>query len=360
MQAADVTNRLRDILSFYTDDFSNVQSVTSLVRSASTVTATTATDHSLTTGDYVTLRGAKEPITLSSLTRVDNIVTATSSSDHKLSDPSKYGQSQLPIYVEISGADPSDYNGTFELVSVPDTTSFTFKISTTPTTPATTAGTLLLEDQDGYNGYKQITVIDTTSFSYSIAGTPESPAQGTIEVSKVMRVDFAATPERILEYYSENSADLLETWMFVYIGGKEVYKDGTVASDQSTSQYRNRDYWYQANQNFSVYVIIPSTTNTLGGLEADKARTYEEAILKAIANYEFSSQLSDVNYQPAVYVGNETDDYINAYYVHRFDFVAQNIVRYEDTAQFNNGAPLQVIDGTITDKDMTFKPNLRS
>ena len=160
MQAVDIVNRLKEVLPSFTDDFSDVQGVDSLSQSSGIITAITSAAHGLTTSDYITVRGAKKPITLSSITRDDGIVTVVSSTDHELSDPSLFSLDNLPLYVEVSGAD-SGYNGTFELVSVPDNYTFTFKITTTPTTPATLAGYLLLEDQEGYNGYKQITVIST-------------------------------------------------------------------------------------------------------------------------------------------------------------------------------------------------------
>lgn len=359
MQAIEIVDRLKNILGFYTDDFCDVINITSLTRSGSTVTAVTDTDHELATNNYITIAGAKERIALTSLTRSDDVVTVVSNTDHKLTDPSKYSRSQLPLYVEISGVTPSEYNGTFELLSVPDSSTFTFKITDTPSSPASVAGYLLLEDQDGYNGYKQITKIDDTSFSYAISSTPLSPASGVITVKNASRIAYAATPERILDFYSQDSSSVLQNWMFVCLGLKDVFKDGTIANDQTTAQYANKDYWYQAVQNFSIFVVIPSKNTVLGGLQADQARSYEMPILKSIANYQFSSYLSDQQYQPVVYTGNETDDYIKAYYVHRFDFIAQDMITIGDTAAFNNGVPLEVIDGAFTDKSLEFKPNLR-
>lgn len=361
MQAINIVNRLKEIVGVYTDDFSDIVTISSLSRSGSTIIAVTSAAHGLVTNDYATIRGAKEPITLTSITRVNNVVTVVSSTDHKLSDPSLYGQDQLPLYVTISGVTPSDYNGTFELLTVPNDATFTFKITTTPTTPATIAGYLLLEDFDGYNGYKQITKIDATSFSYSTTNTNlKTPAQGALQLSSATRIAYAATPDRILEFYSENSAGILKNWMFVVTGDQTIYKNDTVASDLSTAQKKNQSYWYEVQQNFSVFVVVPSTGSVLGGAEADKARSYELPLLKSIANYQFPSSLNEEKYQPVVYVGNETDDYIKAYYVHRFDFLAKGFIQTIDTIAFNNGVPLQTIDGTIKDtQNMIYKPILR-
>ena len=360
MQAIDVVNKLKEIVGEYTDDFSDISSLTSLTRSGSTITAVSPAAHGLATGNYLTIRGAKEPISLTSITRIDNIATVISTTDHKLSDPSLYSPAQRPLYIELSGNTPSDYNGIFELLTVPDDTSFTFKIITSPSTPASTAGTLLLLDQDGFNGYKQITVIDATSFSYPTTNTNlGSPAQGSLETSNSTRIAYAATPDRILDFYSENAEGILKNWAFVTIGSRIGYKDGTVSSDLSTAQEKNQSYWQEVQQNLAIYIVIPSKGSILGGAESDLARSYITALLRSIANYSLPSPLTEEEYQPITYVDDEEDDYIRAYYVHKFDFLAKGFIQTADTVAFNKGVPLQLISGTITDKQMTFKPQLR-
>ena len=359
MQAVAVVNRLKEILPTFTDDFSDITSLTSLSRITTTITAVSAVAHGLTTGDYITIHGAKEPITLVSLNRVSNIVTVVSSTDHKLSDPSLYGKASLPLYVEIAGAD-ADYNGSWELVSVPDDTTFTFKITGTPATPSTATGYLLLEDQDGYNGYKQVTVLDTTTFTYPTTNTNlKTPAQGTLEMSNGTRIDYAATASRVLEAYSEDSLSVLKTWAFVVAGGEQTYRNDTVTSDVSSNQVTGQDYYYQNQQDFAIYVLIPSKGSVLGGVESDLARTYRKFILKSIANYVFPSDLDEASNQPCTYVGSEPDDYIKAYYVHRFDFSISNFIQANDTAAFSNGVPLQLVDGSTEGMTMTYKPLMR-
>ena len=360
MQGIDVVNRLKDIVPEFTDDFSDILTATSLTRSGSTITAVMSAVHGLTSADYITVRGAKEPITLTAITRSDSTVSVTSASDHKLSDPSLYTLDQLPLYVEISGVTPSGYNGTWELLTVPNSTTFTFKITTTPTTPATVAGYLLLEDEDGYNGVKQITVTSATEFTYATTNTSlGSSAQGALKVGSQPRIDYAATPARISQFYTANSSGVLKNWMFVVMGQTTIYKNDTVASDLSTAKIKNQNYWYETQRDFSIYVILSSKDSVLGGAQADTARGYEPLLLKSLANYIFDSDLSEEKYQPVHYVGGETDDYVEAYYIHRFDFLAKGFIQVEDTASLGNGVPLQLVDGTVADVGMTYKPSLR-
>ena len=363
MKGADVVNRLKEVLPNYTDNFSDIYSVTSLSRSATTITAVTSTAHGLATNDYVTIRGAKEPIAISSITRDDTTVTVTTATDHKLSDPSLYSEAAAEgITIEITGADPSDYNGTFTLsqLTVPTNTTFTYEIATTPTTPATTPGTLLLDDFDGYNGYKQVTVVDTTTFTYETTNTSlGTPAQGTIEMSNATRIAWSATATRADQFYSEDSNRTDQNWLFVVMGASVVYKDDTVASDLASSQNTNQFFFFETQNDFSIYVFLPSTDDTLGATASDLAKETEQPLLKSIVNFDFDSPLTEDCYQGTTYVGNETEDYNTAYYVHRYDFLSKGYVQPEDTADFDPGTPLQVVDGSFKDKDTTFKPNMR-
>jgi hypothetical protein len=363
MKGADVVNRLKEVLPNYTDDFSDIVTITNLSRSATTITAVTGAAHGLVTGNYVTIRGAKEPIVITSITRDDETVTVTTATDHKLSDPSLYSPKEAAnLTVTITGADPADYNGTFTLLTVPTTTTFTYKVTTAPTTPATTPGTLILDDFDGYNGYKQVTVTNSTTFTYSTTNSSlGTPAQGTTEMSKASRIAWAATANRADQFYSESGTGRTDqNWMFVVMGASVVYKDDTVASDLASAQDTNRFYFFETQNDFSIYIFLPAQDGTLGALAADQAKEIETPLLKSIVNFSFDSNLTEECYQGSTYVGNELEDYNTAYYVHRFDFLAKGYVQESDTADFSPGTPLQTIDGTFTDKDMTYKPNLRS
>lgn len=66
-------------------------------------------------------------IQVSSITRSANVATVTTTSNHNLSSF---------VEVTISGANESDYNGTFS-ISVQSETTFTFTVDNSPTTPAT-------------------------------------------------------------------------------------------------------------------------------------------------------------------------------------------------------------------------------
>lgn len=83
-------------------------------------------------------------IGVSSITRSSSLATVTTASAHGYN---------VGEFVVISGADQTDYNGTFRIVSVPSTTTFTMTVSNSPTTPAT--GTIsVIKNNIVYHYYK--------------------------------------------------------------------------------------------------------------------------------------------------------------------------------------------------------------
>ena len=72
------------------------------------------------------------PSTISSMTRVGTTVTVVTSAAHNLA-PSI----QSFRYINILGANQTEYNGTWKITNFVNTTTFTFEIATTPVTPAT-------------------------------------------------------------------------------------------------------------------------------------------------------------------------------------------------------------------------------
>lgn len=121
-----------------------------------------ATTYSSGTGSITFTRTA--PV-ISSITRSGTTVTVTTASAHGFFN----GQS-----VSISGATQTQYNGTF-VVTRTGANTFTYELAAeSPTTPAT--GSIFAQKPDTVSG---------ASFTYTIAGSPATPATGTITASQV-------------------------------------------------------------------------------------------------------------------------------------------------------------------------------
>ena len=109
MQAVDVVNRLKEILPKFTDDFSDISTITSLTRASTTITCT----------------HVASSISILSITRSGTTATVTTVSDHGLSTSSS---------VTISGATQTDYNIT-AAITVTSATTFTYTVAGSPATP---------------------------------------------------------------------------------------------------------------------------------------------------------------------------------------------------------------------------------
>lgn len=94
--------------------------------------------------EYDRVRDAFYPwgkATVSSITRSGSTATVTTSAPHNI------GGSLVGGSIAISGANESDYNGTFTIQSVPTTTTLTYTVGGTPATPAT--GTITMRGNPG-------------------------------------------------------------------------------------------------------------------------------------------------------------------------------------------------------------------
>lgn len=131
------------------------------------IRVTTVSPHTLSWGDMVSLdieSGAPEEIAVTELTLSGTTVTVTTDETHNLSANNK---------ITIAGADQTEYNGSFRVVSVPDDTSFTYTITPPETPPASPAtGTITVRRASGSSladylrsGNFQVSVIDDTTFT---------------------------------------------------------------------------------------------------------------------------------------------------------------------------------------------------
>lgn len=338
MKASDIANRLKAVLPLYTNDFSDVINITSLSKSGSIITATTALNHSLTTGRHVTIFGVEQKLNIDTIVLTNGLVTVTTTDPHYLSDPQFYSSENTP-YVKLSGNLPSEYNGIFKLKNVIDELNFTFYLNTSNN--PTSTGYLILED-NVYNGYHQITVTSSTGFTF-INDLEAYEATGSIQMSYGSRIAYAATPERAAQFYSEDKSRVMQKWLFAVLGSDASFKNNIVASDISSAKRSGESYQLDNQQDFSIFCFIPCANDLLGGDASDNARSYRSFLLKCLSNYRFDSDLSELKLEPVNYIGSETEDYNNATYVHRFDFSTKGYINDSDVSQ-DFSVPLKRIE----------------
>jgi hypothetical protein len=233
--AAGLTSAIAAKTSVPTLSLSN-GTVTSLTRSGTTVTVTLF-GHGFSNGNSIRISGAAQPeyngtftiggvatntftYTISTstapspatgtITAVKAVTSISRSSTTATVTLTGHGYA-AGNWVVISGAAEADYNGAFQILAVPSSSTFTYAIASTAASSAsgtisvTRAGltrsgstvTVSLPNhglvngqgvlivgaaQEEYNGYYPITYVNSNTFTYTITGTPISPATGVIFV----------------------------------------------------------------------------------------------------------------------------------------------------------------------------------
>jgi hypothetical protein len=324
-KAADIVAQLQSVLVNVTDLFNQEFTVTSLTNSGGLVTATTSAPHGLATGDYIYIKGAVAPVPVATLTQTGNVASGnTYPYDHDLT----LGYQEN---VSISGADQSEYNGENQLLAVPNRYEFSYQISGDPVSPATTSTVILLNDgkERGYNGNFQITVTSPTTFTYPITGTVYSPAQGTIKLVTKMRISSAAKIETVLDAYSKQSTN--DLWAFVVLEDTDIGKDRMFLTDAKYNYQRSSEFRQREIQPFSVYVFVNTTQQKAAAEARDLMEDVRVYLYRSLIGVPFENGLNNPQTFCSYTTGHGFYTYVNAYYVHRFQFEINNDITFEDT-----------------------------
>lgn len=331
MKGSDVITRLIQELPEYSDLFFDNLSITSLSRAGSTVTAVSSSAHGLETGHVVVVTGAQTPLTIMSLTQVDGIATAITSSNHDLTEGWEGQEPSDEPNVKISGANQVEYNGSHSLLSVENRRTFTFTVSDAAVSPATGSPKLLEQFLSGYNGVKDVTVVDSTTFTYQITTTPESPAQGTVLAAKGARISGAVSMDAAQASYT--AQDTGELWAFVVINDTVANKDRREDTDATFTQGGGTEFRQRIITPFSVYVFVPAVDEIAARDARDTMQDVRIALFKALLRAKFSDGLAANQVFTTAFNSDGFILYNNSYYIHQFVFEVVSDITYADTSR---------------------------
>lgn len=323
MKAADVVKALRFNLPFYTDLFTDNIAVTSITSFELLATVVTSAPHGLLTNSYAHISGALVPNSIISLTQVDGVALAETAVNHDLTKG--YQQN-----VEIIGTTETEYNGTHELLSVPDRTHFTFVVDSGAPSPAT-GSPLLLEDlkRFTYNGWHKITKINDTTFTYPLEKAIGSPAYGNISLQIKPRITGELDLDRAKNSYTEQSFNKL--WAYVVLDNIVANKDRSEETDATYTAGNHTAYRQLIIQNFHVYVFVPATSSTSGAFARDQQDDILIALNKALLRLKFEQPGFEEPYVGAVFIGSDFGIDSNSFYIHDFIYETTGNLVYEDT-----------------------------
>lgn len=333
MRASEVIQRLQRELPKLTDLFSTQFSITSLTRSGSTVTAVTATDHGLVDDQEVLITGATELNPVTSLTFLDGVASAVTFNPHDLTVPSSQQIKENNLFgfnkALVSGAVETEFNGEFTILSAVNRKSFTYPVVGTPSSPAT--GTIVLEQEFGYNGRFPVTVLTTTSFSYEITTTPVSPAGGTTVGHSPARISGALSLDRLVRSYTAQVNK--ELWAYVVLGDVTASRNRAILSDAVNESSKGDEYRNRLIEPFSVYVFSPEVQSLSGRETRDDIEDIRTFIYKSILGVAFSTAFNDEPWSQTTPLGDRyvRESSTDAFYIHEFSFERVIDVTFPDT-----------------------------
>ncbi len=330
MKYRDVVAQLQQELPKHDSRFSEIVGLSSLSAVGTLVTAITSAPHEKTTGDAVTMTGTKvlNPVVLS----IDGTtVTGVTTFEHDKTEFSGFGERPEYATVIISGTNESEYNGTFDVATVPNRRTFTYELSAIPSGPPT--GTIVLEENrlDGYNGRFEITVLSPTSFTYETQiAPPGNSVISSAQVNTKIRISTGVNAQRLFEAYTKQNID--EFWAFVIPGDTDINNDRKLLNDSSASWTTGmQDRRTKTIVNFSIMVIFPTTREIAAMDSRDDAEDVAVSLYKSLAGFKPSTPLSCPSDFVITPLGHGFEAYVGSYYAHTYSWQLIEEISEDDT-----------------------------
>lgn len=361
MKARDIERRLQEQLPLLTDRFTDETSLLSITASGLTATATTAAAHGLSTGQKVLIAGTDAPVAIATIDRVGATATAVTSQDHDLTE----NYIDQPS-VTLSGSVESEFNGTFNLLTVPNRRTFTFEIADAG--PVSATGSPLLDSPGlpfGYNGL--ITITDTptaTTFEYTLTqALPEDASGDNMRVIIGVRIHAAITAERAIQVFESKDLNNIgsgELALFAVLGDVQVNRDRSALNDGVSSAGVSGDNRQKIFQSASC-VVFQKVTNDASGADAgDDMQDIARFIIGVLAGWSPGDGYAVQSGNKLRFVSHGLLGYDSAIYSHIIEFqllgdisnedlkiVPQNVAFRDIAFSFTNDQGDQVLSATV-------------
>jgi hypothetical protein len=340
MKAETIINQLAIRLPKFTDKFTTDISITGLARVGTTVTATTAAIHNLAINKQVNIVGAKTPLAISSLTRVGTVGTLVTTNNHDLTE------NYIITTVDINGATEAEFNGTFNILNIPNRKTITFTMADAGPTTATGSPLLLNGSSylQQYNGLHQVTSVPTTTtFTYEVAdSTLFTPPQGTIIARTNPRISGAISVERVIDAYTKQVAD--DWWLFAILDDVIASKNRNIDTDAVDNQQRGNEFRQQIVQPFTLMAVTPANNEIAARAARDTAEELFRPICQSILFSKMDSELYVGAQNPIQFVDHGFLAYNTAFYAHGFNFQATADITFDDTIGFDDDVAFRDIE----------------
>lgn len=335
MKASDVATKLMLEVHKHTDVFSDSVAIASIQNETGICVVTTEEEHELTNNDPVFITNTQVPLQISSLTRAGTVGTLTTSLDHDLT-------LKVALTIKISGADDSNFNGTFTTLDIKNRRTITFQMLDSG---ATTTNNAVLESATRFdkslNGLKRvISVLSPTVFTFNSGSNIDSYFEGGT-VKKNLRVSASASIDRAIGAYTRQQSD--KAWLFVVLGDTRASTDRNSRTDSVAEIPRGSEYRQIILETVGIFVFM----NTPDEIAARRARDLMVdllvAITRSIAFYKFPSSFYAGSANPLVFLNHTTGSYDGVLYMHGFFFESSSEMTFNDTVGYDNDVAFRQI-----------------
>lgn len=354
MRLADVTRQLQLLLPKYTDLFSDVLDISSIVATVTVATITTSTVHKLDNDNAVVMSDVGTNTTIAGVSQDGLIFTFTTGTDHDITLDSPDHEN-----VTLDGFTDSAWNGSFELIDVPNRRSF--EVKSVNAIPVLNGNEILQEVRsDGVNGRYKATVTSPTEFT--IEGTFLASNYSGGKVSTKVRVAGAVSLDRAINQYTEQK--LSELWAFVLMADVQVSKNRDTRDDSDASLPTGTEMRQRAMDGFEV-LIFQNTTEDIAATDAIDIARHDLflPLLKSVYGARFDSGLSGDTDFRTIFVSQGLVNYSKSVLIYSYKFQALydltdgDTVEPSDTRAYRDISSTQSVGGDDT-LDMTVTVDL--
>lgn len=357
MNGLDVCTQLAKIIPTATDGFSNSLAITSIVPTANIALVTTPSPHGLSDGAIVSIIGAQAPVQIDTGTFLRTLTTATfktlQDQDLTLSERDKSFGGKT---IDISGANESEFNGTFQLLKVVNRRELIIAVADSGST--TISGSPIVDNANGgiFNGVFPIFNATASTFEYTLPISYPLPAEVTN--AKVQISIRIASVLDITQYISEvyTKRALTKDQLIVQLGDVTQSKNRNEESDADDSSTGQYSYTPTLIQPFAIYILQNVTDQVSASLARDKVENeYVPAIFKAVMLAKFDTGFTYSQHR-ATFVSHgvfayseETQGERKALYAHEVAFQQlANLDKDKDTAGADDTVAMRDVDYTLT------------
>jgi len=365
MKLKPIINQMAKFLPFFSDKFTDIATISSISAASGIVSVTTTAPHNLSVSETVVISDVVEQVVIDSLEldAATNQVTCRTSVDHGLVENFNFKtRKTTDVTVEISGVFDIGFNGTFELVSVPNRFAFIYQLTADPAGPPTGTGILADYTFNIFNGAQIVaSVPSTTTFTYAISSTATILTFNTGKTHSNFRISASVNLERILASYTKNAPD--KWWLFITQNSSVASKNREILNDSITTyRVNHQTYRQRLIESLNMFVIVPtadelSARNAIDELEDVKVAIFQ-SFLRFPASAQYDADNGTDNQFVYTYNSSEVIFYNTSFVVYQYIFDTNYDVTYFDTFSPNLFAPFRDIAMTQAINDFDFVSNI--